>query len=49
MFKEVSCVISGASKVEQLHSNLEALKIRNLSKKEITALLIFPYQYSIFL
>ncbi len=37
MFEEVSCVIPGASKVEQLHSNLETLNIRNLSKKEMSA------------
>ena len=37
MFEEVSCVIPGVSKVEQLPSNLAALDIRNLSKKEMNA------------
>ncbi|MEM7484273.1 MAG: aldo/keto reductase [Bacteroidota bacterium] len=37
MFEEVSCTIPGISKIEQLHSNLEALKLHNLSKKEMLA------------
>ena len=37
MFEEVSCVIPGASKAEQVQSNLESLKIRNLTKKEMKA------------
>ncbi|UII77323.1 aldo/keto reductase [Flagellimonas sp. HMM57] len=37
MFEEVSCVIPGVSKKEQLYSNLEALKLRNLSKEEMLA------------
>ncbi len=37
MFEEVSCVIPGVSKNEQLYSNLEALKLRNLSKEEMLA------------
>lgn len=37
MFEEVSCVIPGASTVEQLKSNLSALNMRNLNKKEMNA------------
>ncbi len=37
MFKEVSCVIPGVSKINQLHSNLESLHIRDLSKEELTS------------
>jgi len=37
MFEEVSCVIPGVSNVEQLPSNLAALDIRDLSKKEMKA------------
>jgi aryl-alcohol dehydrogenase-like predicted oxidoreductase len=37
MFEEVSCIIPGVSKVEQLNSNLNALNIRNLSKNEMKA------------
>ncbi len=37
MFEEVSCVIPGASTVEQLKSNLATLNIRNLHKKEVIA------------
>ena len=35
MFKDVSCVIPGVSKIEQLYSNLESLNIRDLSDKEL--------------
>jgi len=35
MFNEVSCVIPGVSKIEQLHSNLETLNTRDLSDKEL--------------
>lgn len=37
MFEEVSCVIPGASTVDQLRSNLATQGIRNLSKKEMNA------------
>ncbi|MEM8967327.1 MAG: aldo/keto reductase [Bacteroidota bacterium] len=37
MFEEVSCVIPGVSKIEQLYSNLEALNIRDLSEEEMKA------------
>ena len=37
MFAEVSCVIPGVSKLDQLHSNLETLNIRNLSPQEMEA------------
>ncbi len=37
MFEEVSCVIPGVSKIDQLYGNLAALNIRNLSKKEMKA------------
>jgi len=35
MFKEVSCVIPGVSKIAQLHSNLETSNTRDLSDKEL--------------
>jgi len=35
MFEEVSCVIPGVSKIEQLHSNLETLNTRELSDEEL--------------
>lgn len=35
MFKEVSCVIPGVSKINQLHSNLETLNTRDLSENEL--------------
>ncbi len=38
MWQEVSCVIPGVSKVEQLHSNLRALDIRDFSKNEMDAI-----------
>ncbi len=37
MFEEVSCVIPGVSKIEQLHSNLATLNLRALSKEEMKA------------
>ncbi|MEO0332173.1 MAG: aldo/keto reductase, partial [Bacteroidota bacterium] len=37
MFEEVSCVIPGVSKLSQLHSNLAALNIRDLSEQEMEA------------
>ena len=35
MFEDVSCVIPGISKIDQLHSNLETMNIRNLTNKEM--------------
>ena len=35
MFKEVSCVIPGISKPDQLHSNLKTLNVRNLTDREM--------------
>lgn len=35
MFEEVSCVIPGASNVGQLHSNLETLNLKDLSKRQM--------------
>ncbi|MEM6722736.1 MAG: aldo/keto reductase [Bacteroidota bacterium] len=37
MFEEISCVIPGVSKIEQLHSNLKALCIRELTESEMEA------------
>ncbi|MEM9000260.1 MAG: aldo/keto reductase [Bacteroidota bacterium] len=37
MFQEVSCVIPGVSKIDQLYANLETLNIRNLSNKELVS------------
>ena len=37
MFKEVSCVIPGVSKINQLYSNLEALSTRDLSSEELAS------------
>lgn len=37
MFEEVSCVIPGASKVEQIISNVEAAAIRDLTESEMAA------------
>ncbi len=37
MFEEVSCVIPGVSKINQLHSNLESQNIRNLTTDEMSA------------
>ncbi len=37
MYKEVSCVIPGVSKIAQLHSNLETLNIPDLSDEELKA------------
>ena len=37
MFEEVSCVIPGVSKIEQLHSNLATLNLRALSEEEMKA------------
>ena len=36
MHEEVSCVIPGVSKIEQLSSNLDSLNTRNLTKDEMT-------------
>ena len=35
MFKEVSCVIPGISKPDQLHSNLKTLNVRSLTDREM--------------
>ncbi len=35
MFEEVSCVIPGVSKVDQLHSNLKAIGLREISEAEM--------------
>ena len=35
MFEEVSCVIPGVSRIEQLYSNLKTLTIPNLSKEQM--------------
>ncbi|MEO1435945.1 MAG: aldo/keto reductase [Bacteroidota bacterium] len=37
MFEEISCVIPGVSKVDQLHANLKALNVRNLTESEMEA------------
>lgn len=37
MFEEVSCVIPGVSRLDQLHSNLETLNMRKLSNEEMNA------------
>jgi aryl-alcohol dehydrogenase-like predicted oxidoreductase len=37
LFEEVSCVIPGISKLDQLRSNLETLNMRNLSNEEMHA------------
>ena len=37
-FKEISCIIPGASKVEQVHSNLQALNIPNLSYSQLSGI-----------
>lgn len=37
-FKEISCIIPGASKPEQVHSNLSALSLPTLTEQQITAM-----------
>ncbi len=37
MFDEVSCVIPGVSKIDQLYSNLDTLNTRNLSNEELAS------------